>query len=152
MSKNKKIRRKFEPKPKKKPKNFFDPENSMAKAISWHLGRMELDEDSDWCWNSCMSIDKNDDVFQKLCDYERMKLSEVQNKYNHRVGLDKLNDRAIKELEKKKLNDIDCLHSFHINATTRFYCIPMGNIMKLLWFDPYHSNANAERAVCLKKK
>jgi len=148
----KQVYTKYTPKAQKKAKSKYNPDNYMDKYIAWHLGRMELDENSDWCWNSCISIDKNDELFQKLCDYEKMKLSEVQNKKNHRVDLEKLNDRAIKELEKKRLNDIVCLHSFHINATTRFYCIPMGNIMKLLWFDPYHSNADAKKAVCRKKK
>lgn len=144
---NKKIKSKFQPIDKKIPKQSSNPESAMKRNISWHFGRMEFDNNSDWCWNSCISINRNNEVFQKLCDYEKMKLSEVLNGKNHRVDIEGLNKKAIRELEEKKINDIECLHSFHINATTRFYCIPLGNIMKLLWYDPFHSYDTPKKAV-----
>jgi len=137
----------YEPKASKKVKYLYNPESAMNRNISWHFGRMEFNKNSDWCWNSCISINRNNEVFQKLCDYEKMKLSEVQNGKNHRVSIEELNKKAIRELEEKNLNDNECLHSFHINATTRFYCIPLGNIMKLLWYDPFHRYDTPKQAV-----
>lgn len=138
----------YKPNPSKKAINKYNPDNAMNRYLSWHFGRMELDNSSDWCWNTCLSINMTNEVFKKLLDYERMKLSEVQDGKNHRVDIEGLNKKAIRELEEKKLNDIDCLHSFHINATTRFYCIPLGNIMKLLWYDPFHNYDTPKKAVC----
>lgn len=143
----KKVYTKYTPKAQKKARSKYNPDNYMDKYIAWHFGKMDLNADSDWSWNLAFSLDHNNELFEKLCKYENMKLSEVQDRINHSVGLDSLNMKAIKELEKNHLDDIEKLYSFHIIATTRFYCIPMGNIMKLLWYDPYH-NYNNKKAVC----
>ena len=148
----KKAKQKYSPKINKTAKNLINPDSFMDKNISWHFSKMDLNENSDWSWKLSLSLDHNNKIFKKLCDYEKMKLSQVQNKINHRVGLESLNKKATEELEKNKLDDRANLHSFHVNATTRFYCIPFGNIMKLLWLDPYHSYDTRERAVCTPHK
>ncbi len=149
MAKNKKkAKQKHNPKINKIAKNKKNPDSFMDKNISWHFSKIDLNKNSDWSWKTFLALDHNNKLFKKLCDYEKMKLSQVQDRKNHRVGLDSLNKKAVEELEKNNLDDIGNLHSFHVNATTRFYCIPFGNIMKLLWYDPYHSYDTAEKAVC----
>jgi len=131
---------------KKQAKNSLNPDSYMNMNISWHLRSIELTENSDWTWHEVFEIRVNNNVFNKLSEYETMNLSQVQNKTNHAIPLDNLSKKAKAELGKKRQDDIECLHSFHINGGTRFYCIPNGNIMKLLWYDPYHSDP--KKAVC----
>ena len=127
----------------KKPKQIEKP---IDKRICWLFSNIELDRNSDWNWSSALKMEKDNKLLEKVREYETMKLSEVQNKINHRVSQEALSKEARRCLEKKKLNDFECLHSFHVTGGIRFYCIPDGNRMKLLWYDEYHSDKN--RGVC----
>jgi hypothetical protein len=143
---NKKAKNKSAKHAGKKPKNLLDPNNAMNLNLAWHFRKLVLAEDSEWSWSNILEINMTNPVFQKLREYETMKLSEVNDKKNHRIPYEDLSKKAQNELERIKLNDIDALHSFHIVGNVRFYCIPFGNIMQLLWYDPYHDNV--DKAVC----
>ncbi len=136
--------------PEKKPLSKENPDTFMNKSICWRFKTIDINEESLWNWNKALQLHKNSKLLNKICDYETMKLSEVQFGINHPIKTYKLNKLAQDELEKRELNDYDRVHSFHVDATTRIYCIPDGNVMSLLWFDPYHSHQHRKKAVCKK--
>jgi len=145
MSKNPKSQQ--NPSEQKKPRSKENPDSVLDSPISWHFSRMALGDDCDWSWSGKLEVSKENDVFRKLCDIEKMKLKDVGNKINHRVT--PTNKKALQKLEDMKLDDFE-LQSFHLNGGTRIYCIPMKNIMELLWFDEYHGNQS--QGVCPSPK
>jgi len=151
MSRNKKkANNKSIPTPIKQARNIENPDNFKDKIICWHFKTIDIDDKSHWNWNDVLQFNKNKKLFNRICSFETMKLSEVQIGINHSIPTNDLNKLAQDELERRNLNDFDRVHSFHVDATTRIYCLPKGNIMSLLWFDPFHSYVDRKKAV--KKK
>lgn len=60
---------------------------------------------------------------------------------SHSVSVARLAPEAQRRLARIGKDDVDELVSFRISARKRVWCIAVGNLMKVLWWDPNHEVA-----------
>jgi len=120
-------------KPKTDPKNrSFDSETP-----SWKF--CILDFDGRWGWCYFESIEQIKEIKEKIKNFESMSWSKIlQNGNNHEVSISKLCREAQKRLEELKMDDTEALLSLRLSGKERIWGIKVGNVCKLLWWDPHH--------------
>lgn len=96
------------------------------------------DRDGPWAWTNLNTPSDYQRVIQTLQQFETMSMDQIQQQQTHRVAPGKLCKAAQDRLKKIKQDDIDELMSFRITGKQRVWCIPIGPIMKILWWDPNH--------------
>lgn len=138
-------------KPKKPTHKKFPEINKVPRGIekveqigeeypSWHL--RILDRNGDWGWEGIDERTIWKDIHSKLSELERKTWNEIlikESYKNHFVLISKICPRAQKRLKKIKQDDIDGLVSLRLTGEKRVWGIKRGNVLKVLWWDPYHT-------------
>ncbi|MBA7650307.1 hypothetical protein ES703_58110 [subsurface metagenome] len=144
MIRKKKIKKrpahkKFPP-PLKIPRGKEKVKKIEEEYISWHL--RILDKNGDWSWRGIDEKTIWEDIHSKLSELEKKTWNEIliKEKYrNHLILISKICPRAQERLRKIKQDDIDELVSLRLTGKKRVWGIKERNILKVLWWDPYHT-------------
>jgi hypothetical protein len=79
-------------------------------------------------------------IARRLKQYESMSWSEIERnrRRDHWVALDQLSKRARDRLMEIRQDDIDALWRFRFSGEQRLWGIRVGNVFRILWWDPEH--------------
>lgn len=133
---------------KKKPKNLENPVSSKRPRIDpalqnlhlsnpvWQIGVMDLD--GRWGWRSVEPDAFFEDILPKIQNFESMKWPDILNRKNHEIKVEDITVEAQKRLAELKLDDFENLVSLRLTGPKRIWGIKIGNIFKILWWDPAH--------------
>lgn len=137
-------------KPKKQPVILYPPSidktphylgapNIESRYIAWRFSIADMGG----CFSCAnLSLEEHGQLWSRLCAFEKMNIGELRKDRN-------LHTKQVKELEREyknrlleiNLDDIEELHSFHIDGPCRLWCLKWENIFSILWWDRKHQVA-----------
>jgi len=115
---------------------FLGSPNIEDTYIAWRFGT----SDSGGPF-SCASLQPEEcqRLWERLRAFEGMNAAQLQAAGSlHPVPQRSMSRAAKNRLREIKLDDVDGLHSFHVTAACRFWCMKHLNIFCLLWWDRNH--------------
>ncbi len=99
-----------------------------------------IDPDGDWGWKNLESSDFWNSIFHKIKDFESMTWGEIfGGRSNHPIGRSLIVSEAQKRLMDLRLDDVDDLYQLRVGGRKRIWGLKIGNVFKVLWWDPNHS-------------
>lgn len=130
------IKKDLIPQTSKKPRIDLSLKNPMNENPVWHVSI--LDENGPWGWRI---IDKNfffDQILPKIKNFETMFWKDILGRQNHEVSVSEIISDAQKRLAHLNLDDTETLVSLRLSGKQRIWGIRIGNILRILWWDPNH--------------
>ena len=143
MSRNKKVNEGEKGKretPNKTPRS--DPNiqiSDMQKKPTWRIECIDLD--GPFGWKNIERKEFFNFILPKLKEIENKYWSEISisgKKYYHQVGIDVISKEAKNRLRQLQLDENPKLLSLHLSSKKRIWGIKIGNVIKVLWWDPEH--------------
>lgn len=124
------------PQPEKKPR--IDPtiKSPMDENPVWHVSI--LDENDPWGWRSINKSLFFDQILPKIKNFETMFWKDILGRQNHEVPVPEISSVAQKRLIQLNLDDTESLVSLRLSGTQRIWGIRVGNVLRILWWDPNH--------------
>lgn len=78
-------------------------------------------------------------LWDRLRAFEKMDVTQMKKAGSyHSVPTPNVAKTAKERLQLIKLDDVDVLHSFHIDGPCRLWCMKHDNIFSVLWWDRHH--------------
>jgi len=131
--------------PKKQPKTRVKPhprkqarsEPPGPRTVQWSFAI--YDPDIQWGTDDCAN-EPFRNIATRLKQYESMSWSAIERnrKRDHSVALDRLSKRARHRLQEIRQDDVDALWRFRFSGEQRFWGIRVGEVFRILWWDPEH--------------
>lgn len=122
---------------------FRGPTPYEGQPLAWRLSG--ADSGGQWPWTALQGAER-DQVLARLAEFERMHLDELhRGGSSHFAPIDHLVRDAQDRLAALGKDDQDNLVSFRYGNRPRVWCIPFGNVMSVLWWDPRHEVLRVDR-------
>ncbi|KJU85359.1 hypothetical protein MBAV_002442 [Candidatus Magnetobacterium bavaricum] len=146
ISSVKKIPHKIEsPSVKKKPARDLSLSiESKSKNPVWRFGMVDFE--GQWGWENLNRVDDFKLIQGKLKNFETMTWGEIEKKLikkgtpqNHSIQVEKICKDAQDRLKEIKMDDRDELYSLRFSGKERLWGVREGEILYILWWDPYHT-------------
>jgi len=140
------------PKTKNKKRPFI-PRTLSVDKIPHYLGIANIENnyiawrfsvaDMAGCFScSDLTLEEHQQLWDRLRAFEKMNIDELRRARNlHTKPVEQLNRDYRDRLVEIKLDDIEELHSFHIDGLCRLWCLKWENIFSILWWDKEHEVA-----------
>jgi hypothetical protein len=123
------------PQPTKTPK-FANDKKIRGAPLVWRFSH--ADRGGPFSWAAMPSANKLADIIERLAAFETMTDSDIAGSGSHSIELHQLSKEAQTRLVEIQHDDLDEIYSLRITGAERVICIHMGNIMRVLWYDPDH--------------
>ena len=107
------------------------------KRFSWSFA--SVDHDGPFGWDRCTSRADAKDVATKLAQFEGMNQNQLSRQGSHPIPIAQLCREAQDRLRVLKIDDIDELFSLRMTGRKRVFCRLLGDVMRILWWDPEHN-------------
>lgn len=152
MSNQKKIPKKENFEPSKKPINNQNPEEYKKMTPYWSFSKFDTTHEK---WGFKLEVKEYHDLIDKLKSYEGMTWLDIElasggkkkggGTNNHPIPVSQLIKEAQLRLQHLKLDDYDELFSLRLCNLTRVFGIRNGRVLNILWHDCNHE-------ICTSKK
>ncbi len=109
---------------------------AMSEFPVWQTGVIDLN--GSWGWKKIEGNCFFDKILPKIQNFESMKWPEILGRNSHEININKLCSEAQKRLKHLELDDFENLVSLRLSGPQRVWGIKIGNIFKILWWDPNH--------------
>jgi hypothetical protein len=122
-----------------------DPESFDKQHIAWQFHRMDKAHDK-WGWEQ-LHAPQWRRVLQSLESFEGLTWSQIKEAAggrrrgtnHHSIRINDLSKAARDRIIELRLDQYDKVFSLRLTNTLRIYGIRDERVMRLLWYDPYHS-------------
>lgn len=116
--------------------HWLGPPNIEKLHISWRFSKADLGGPYH-CHN--FSLTDHQQLWHRLRAFEGMNSADlIRSGSLHEVPAIDMSDEAKERLKELRLDDLDALHSFHIDGPCRMWCMKYRNIFSVLWWDRNH--------------
>lgn len=128
---------------RKEPRRQVELNNFQNQYPVWQLNL--LDKDGKWGWSVIGKNRWEEKILPKLCNFETMNWSEIENSGSHFIDTNIIIKEAQKRLVELNMDDLDQIFSLRLEGRLRLFGKRIGNILQIMWFDFEHE-------ICPSKK
>lgn len=132
----KKVRKGLTPTFSKIPRIDSTIKNPLDQNPVWHIGAIDLD--GPWGWTEIEKEFFFREILPKVQNLESMFWKDILSRNSHEVNVSQISSFAQKRLIQLRLDDTETLISLRLTGKQRIWGIRIGNILKILWWDPNH--------------
>jgi hypothetical protein len=122
-----------------KTSHYLGAPNIENRYIAWRFSIADMGG----CF-SCgnLSFEEHRQLWNRLSAFEKMNIDELRKAKNlHTKQVAELENEYRARLLEINLDDVEEMHSFHIDGTCRLWCLKYENIFSVLWWDKEHQVA-----------